>query len=90
MQRLTSDFTACPTYPVEQYTRLYISQLATEYPNAHLFDLRSGLCTEDECRFAENNMSFYWDREHLTSLGAQAALSRFDLSRLSNNGEKAR
>ncbi|MGA2728292.1 MAG: acyltransferase family protein [Terracidiphilus sp.] len=80
MRRLASDFASSFDGPAQQYSRRFISDLATEYPNVQLIDLRSDLCSGNECRFAEKDRSLYWDHEHLTELGAQIALSGFQIS----------
>ena len=67
--------------PAQQYSRRFISNLAFEYPSIHLIDLRNGLCSGIECRFAERDRSLYWDHEHLTDLGAQIALSGIQIPR---------
>ena len=79
MRRLNSDFVSALEGPPRQYSRRFISDLATEHPNVHLIDLRNGLCSGNECRFAEKDRSLYWDHEHLTELGAQIALNDFKI-----------
>ena len=79
MRRLATDFASPFEGPAQQYARRFISQLASEFPNVHVIDLRNGLCSGNECRFAEKDLSLYWDHEHLTDLGAQIALSGFQI-----------
>ena len=79
MRRLTSDFISPFEGPPRQYSRGFIAHLASEHPNVHLIDLRNGLCSGNECRFAEKDRSLYWDHEHLTDLGAQIALGNFQI-----------
>lgn len=81
MKRTPSDFTQPYSDPAEQYTRQFIADLASEYPNVHLIDLREGLCSGNDCRFAEKGLSLYRDPEHLTELGAQIALRGFQIPR---------
>lgn len=79
MRRLASDFASPYDGPAQQFSRQFISNLASEFRNVHLIDLRNDLCSGNECRFAENDRSLYWDREHLTDLGAQIALNGFQI-----------
>jgi hypothetical protein len=81
IKRMASDFAQIYSDPAEQYTRRFIADLASEYPNVHLIDLRDGLCSGSDCRFAEDDLSLYWDREHLTDFGAEIALRGFQIPR---------
>ena len=79
VRRNAHDFAPAPSGPEDLYARQLIATVSAKYPNAHLVDLRNGLCSEDGCRFAEGDRSLYMDTEHLTALGAQAALGGFQV-----------
>ena len=70
-----------PVDPVaDRRARIMVAQVAAAHPQAHLIDLRGALCTQAGCRFADGNNVYYFDDSHLSLLGAQVALSGFNIS----------
>ena len=53
--------------------------VSKEHPEVHLVDPQDALCSAVGCRFALANQTLFVDTHHLSSLGAQTALSKLKL-----------
>lgn len=61
--------------PQPDPTRDVIADLARRHPGVIVVDPWQGLCREGACKFADKDQIYYWDWQHLTGAGADAALS---------------
>ena len=77
--RESGDYTKKPSSPANDDARAIIARLSAKYPNVHLIDLQTALCRDGFCRFANGNQTLYSDNAHLTELGAEIALSGWQL-----------
>ena len=75
-----SDGVAPPSgYPEDAEARRLVAVVSKAHPEVHLVDPQDALCSAVGCRFALGNQSLFVDTHHLSSLGAQTALSELRL-----------
>jgi hypothetical protein len=74
------DGVAPPTgSPEEAEARRLVALVARAHPEVKVIDPEEKLCSTAGCRFALGNQTLFADSQHLSSLGAQIALSEMKL-----------
>ena len=74
------DGIAPPTGSLEESeARRLVALVGRAHPEVRVIDLGETLCSAAGCRFALGNQTLFADSHHLSSLGAQIALSDMKL-----------
>ena len=66
-------------YPEDAEARRLVAFVGKAHPEVHFIDPQDALCSAAGCEFALGNQNLFVDTHHLSSLGAQMALSNLKL-----------